>query len=103
MVSRRKESHSDEDERAEPVSNQTQEEECTLAKNGAHRKGYLTNLWTKSQTDFLGPQELSHGRSVFSANGNVHKRWHVAARSRDRIPERIRTRGYPRITPAPTR
>ena len=27
----------------------------------------------------------------------------VAARSRNRIPERIRTRGYPRITPAPTR
>ena len=28
---------------------------------------------------------------------------HEAARSRNRIPGRIRTRGYPRITPAPTR
>ena len=27
----------------------------------------------------------------------------VASRSRSRIPDRIRTRGYPRITPAPTR
>ena len=27
----------------------------------------------------------------------------VASRSRNRIPDRIRTRGYPRITPAPTR
>ena len=26
--------------------------------------------------------------------------YRVAARSRNRIPERIRTRGYPRITPA---
>ena len=27
----------------------------------------------------------------------------VASRSRSRIPDSIRTRGYPRITPAPTR
>ena len=27
----------------------------------------------------------------------------VASRSRSRIPDHIRTRGYPRITPAPTR
>ena len=27
----------------------------------------------------------------------------VASRSRNLIPDRIRTRGYPRITPAPTR
>ena len=27
----------------------------------------------------------------------------VASRSRSRIPDRIQTRGYPRITPAPTR
>ena len=27
----------------------------------------------------------------------------VASRSRSRITDRIRTRGYPRITPAPTR
>ena len=78
MPSGRKESHSDEDERAEAVSNQTQEGECTLAKNGAHRKGYVTNLSLAPQTDFSGPQELSHGRSVFSADGNVHKRWSKA-------------------------
>ena len=62
-------------------------------------------LRTQQWEQYLNEQLVRNRASnkiAFLAS-NVKTAYGEAARSRNRIPGRIRTRGYPRITPAPTR